>query len=94
MSSFITTLSDGANCKFTQLLDFQISVWVYTPNYKQEGLHRDLKMTHIDFAILNNDVTVIYLRFIKSTNFRVVKPKFKIAVFFSAIFLVYKMCLF
>ena len=33
---------------------------------KQEGLYRELKMIHIDFAIL----TVIYLRFIKCAFFK------------------------
>ena len=37
-------------------------------NYKQKYLQRELKITHIDFIILNSHVTVIYLRFIKSTN--------------------------
>ena len=32
-------------------------------------------MTHIDFAILNSYVTVIYLRSIKSTNLYAVKQK-------------------
>ena len=45
-------------------------------------------MAHIDFAILNSHVTVIYLRFIKSTIFFCGKTtnKFKIAVFFPAIY--------
>ena len=55
-------------------MDLQISVWVYTHRgYKQEGLHREIKMTHIDFAFLNSHVTVIYLRFIKNTYFYVEK---------------------
>ena len=32
-------------------------------------------MTYMDFAILNSHVTVIHLRFIKSTSFFVVKQK-------------------
>ena len=44
-----------------------LSVRLYT-GYKQEGLHWELKMTLIDFAILNSN-----LRFIKNTNFYVVK---------------------
>ena len=36
-----------------------LSVGVHT-GYKQESLHRELKMTHIDFAILNSHVTVIW----------------------------------
>ena len=45
-------------------------------------------MTHIDFGILNSHVSVIYLlRFIKSTNFYMVKQKkIKIAVFFPALY--------
>ena len=46
-----------------------LSVGLYT-GYKQEGLHWELKMTNIDFAILNS-----HLRFIKNTNFYVVKQK-------------------
>ena len=43
-------------------------------------------MTHIDFATLNSHVTVMYLRFIKSTNFFCGKTeKFKIAIFFPGI---------
>ena len=34
-----------------------------------------VKITHIDFDILNNRVTVIYLRFIKSTYFDAVKQE-------------------
>ena len=29
---------------------------------------RESKMTHKDFAILNSQVTVIYLRFVKASN--------------------------
>ena len=32
-------------------------------------------MTHIDFTILNSHITVKYSRFIKSTNFFMVKQK-------------------
>ena len=32
-------------------------------------------MTHIDLAILNSHLTVIYLKFIKSSSFYVVKQK-------------------
>ena len=49
-----------------------LSVDVYT-GYKQGSLQRELKMTSIDFAILNSYVAVTHLRFIKSTNFCVVK---------------------
>ena len=58
-------------------------------------------MTHIDFVILNSHVTVIYLRFIKSTiffnffTFFVVKQKKLKYLYFSLLFiLVYKMYLF
>ena len=37
--------------------------------YKQESLRMELKMTHLDFFILNSHVTVTFLRFIKSSNF-------------------------
>ena len=53
---------------------------------KQESLQSELNVTHINFAILNSHVTVTYLRFIKSTNFYVVKQKFKIPAFFPAIY--------
>ena len=58
---------------------------IYT-GYKQEGLSRDLELTHINFALLNSHVTVIYLRFIKTTNCYVVKQKSKMAVFFLVIY--------
>ena len=61
MSSFIATFSVGANCEFVHLVDFQISVKVYTQAIKQEGVHRQWKMTHINFAILNSS-------FIKNDN--------------------------
>ena len=41
-------------------------------------MHREtvkLKLTHINFVTLNSHVTVIYVRFIKSTYFYVVKLK-------------------
>ena len=50
-------------------------------------------MTHIDFVILNSHVTVIYLRFIKSTIFFTFfyffcgkTEKIKISVFFPAVY--------
>ena len=43
-------------------------------------------MTHIDFATLNSHVTVIYLRFIKSTTFCGKTEKFKIGVLIPAIY--------
>ena len=51
-----------------------LGVGIHTDD-KQDGLHRKLKMTHVDFSILNNHVTVAYLRFMKSTNFYVIKKK-------------------
>ena len=44
-------------------------------SYKQEGQHRGLKMAYIDFNLLDSHATVIYLKFIKSTKFYVVKQK-------------------
>ena len=44
--SFIATLSGGTSCKFMQLLEFQISVSCIDTGYKQEGLQRELKLTH------------------------------------------------
>ena len=52
-------------------------------------------MTHIDFVILNGHLIVIYLRFIKSTNFYVIKQKNLKQLYFSLLFiLVYKMYIF
>ena len=64
-----------------QLVDLQISSG-FTQVIKQEKVYTqaELKFTYIDFAILNSDVTVIYLRFIKNTYFYVVKQK-KVAIF-------------
>ena len=55
--------------------------------YKQGSLQRRLKMTHKDFAILNSHVTVMYLTFIKSTNFFVVKQKNLKQLYFSLLFI-------
>ena len=55
--------------------------------YKQESLQRELKMTHMNFAILNNYVTVIYLRFTKSSNFFVVKRNNLKQLYFSQLFI-------
>ena len=41
----------------------------------RRSLPRQLKMTHVKFAILNSHVTVTYLRFIKNTYFYAVKEK-------------------
>ena len=66
--------------------DLSVGVYTQVINMHTGYLHRELTMTHIDFSILSNHVTVIYLRFIKSTNFYVVtQKKIKIAVFFPAI---------
>ena len=43
-------------------------------------------MNYIDFVILNSNVTVLYLRFIKRTIFCGKTEKFKIVVFFPAIY--------
>ena len=52
-------------------------------------------MTHINFAIFNSHVTVIYLRYIKSANSFEVKSKILKQLYFSPLFiLVYKMCFF
>ena len=42
-----------------RLSDLSVGRCIHT-GYKQEGLHRELKMTHIDFGILNSHVTIIY----------------------------------
>ena len=63
--------------------------------YQQESLQRELDMTYIDFTILNSHVTIIYLRFIKSINFYVVRQKNLEQLYFSLLsILAYKMCLF
>ena len=41
IASLHQALPAGANCKFMQLWDLQISKWVYKKTIKQEGLHRD-----------------------------------------------------
>ena len=52
-------------------------------------------MTHIDFAILNSQVKVIYLRFTKSINFYTVKQRSLKWLHFPLLFiLVCKLCLF
>ena len=75
-----------------QLVDFksQTQCKCIHTGYKPEGLNRKLKMTHIDFAILNSHVTVIYLRFIKITILSGKIKKNKIAVFFHVIYPVSK----
>ena len=77
LSSLITTLSGGANCKFTQLVDIQISAQcgcIHT-GYKQEGLLRQLKINHIDFAVLNSHVKVIYLKIYQKHFFSCTKTE-------------------
>ena len=44
-------------------------------------------MTHTNFTILNSHVTVIYLRFIKSTNFYAVKQKHVKWLYFFLLFI-------
>ena len=39
-----------------------------------------VKITHINFAILNSHIIVVFLRFIRNTYFYVVKQKLKITV--------------
>ena len=49
-----------------------VRVWI---GYQYQARFRQgqLKLTHINFTILNSHVTVIYLRFIKNTYFYVVE---------------------
>ena len=63
-----------AVCK---LSDF---VWVYAQAIKQEKVYtqRQLKLTNINLAILNRNVTVTYLRFIKNSYFYAIKQTKKI----------------
>ena len=57
-SIFSTIFSAGANCKFTQLVDLQISVWVFTIDYHARmSVQEQLKKNQINFAILNSHVT-------------------------------------
>ena len=59
-----------------QLVDLQVLCGC-TQAIKQEKIYKQgqLKLPHINFAILNSHVTIIYLRFIKSIYFYVVKQK-------------------
>ena len=52
-----------------------LSLGVYTGYQAKRSTEGQLKMTHIQFAILNSNVTVIYLRSIKNTYFHPVKHK-------------------
>ena len=74
LSSFITTLWDGVNYKFMQLVDLRNSSGCI-PGYQAKKVYTQgqLKLTHINFVILNSYVKVIYLRFIKNTLRRLKK---------------------
>ena len=52
-----------------------LSLGVYTGYQAKRSTEGQLKMTHIQFAILNSNVTVIYLRSIKNTYFYPVKQE-------------------
>ena len=70
----------GVNCKFMQLMDFQISCgcsthWLSAIKQGKVFTHWKLKLTHINFAILNSCVIIKHLRFIKNNYFYVVKQK-------------------
>ena len=52
-----------------------LSLGVYTGYQAKRSTEGQLKMTHIQFAILNSNVTVIYLRSIKNNYFYPVKQK-------------------
>ena len=54
--------------------------------YQQESLQSELNMIHIDFAILNSHVTVIFKNYQKHKFFCGKTEKFKIAVFFPAVY--------
>ena len=54
--------------------------------YKQEILQWELNMTHIDFAILNSHVTVIFNIYLRHKFLCGKTKKIKIALFFSAIY--------
>ena len=41
-TSKLANLPAGVNCKFIQLMDLQISFWVYTQVIKQVDLYRDI----------------------------------------------------
>ena len=55
----------------TSCWTFNFHVGVHTYAIKQEIVYTQgqLKLTHMNFAILNSHVTVMYLRFIKNTIF-------------------------
>ena len=55
-------------------------MWIYTQALKQEKVYTQgqLKLTNINLAILNSNVTVIYLRFIKNSYFYAIKQTKKI----------------
>ena len=66
----------GVNYKFIQLVDLKKDyMWVSQQAIKQENIYTEgqLKLTHINFVILNSYIKVIYLRFIKKLIFRLLK---------------------
>ena len=52
-----------------------LNVSVYTDCKARMSTQGQLQITHTDFAILISHVTVVHIRFIKSTYFYVVKQK-------------------
>ena len=54
--------------------------------YKQESLQKEIKMTNIDFVILNTHVTYIFKIYQKHQFFCGKTKKCKIALFFPAIY--------
>ena len=54
--------------------------------YKQESLQRELHITHIDFAILNSHVIVIFKIYLKHKFLCRKTEKLKIPVFIPAIY--------
>ena len=54
--------------------------------YKEESLQWELNMTHIDFVILNSHVTVIFKIYLRHKFLCCKTEKFKIALFFPAIY--------
>ena len=54
--------------------------------YKQESLQRELNISHIDCTVLNSHVTVTFKIYLKHKFLCGKTEKFKIAVFFPAIY--------
>ena len=79
-------------CKETQTLNsynwwtLRYHCWSIHTGYKQKGPHMELKMTQIDFSVLNSHVTVIYKIYQKHLILRGKTEKSKIAVFFPTIY--------